>query len=129
MIRQNLSPACSLTVYRNDSFILAALSGNLRLHNCEEVKQRVINLLTEDVRNFYLHLGQLKELDSVGLGVLVGLHTTARKRKCDFSLLSPTTFQVKLFEATRLNTIFSVISGVEAETLWLRLARDENRIG
>lgn len=116
---------CSINVYQSDKMVMAELAGVLKLQNCGAVKNRVILLLKEGIQAFYLHLGQVSEVDSAGLGVLVGLHMTARKNKIDFLLLSPTAYQMKLLDATRLTQVLSIRNGEAAEEIRSRLARPE----
>jgi anti-anti-sigma factor len=116
---------CSISVYQSDKLVMAELSGVLKLQNCGAVKNRVLLLLKAGLQAFYLHLGQVSEVDSAGLGVLVGLHMTARKNKIDFNLLSPTACQMKLLDATRLTQVLSIRNGAQAEEVWSRLARPE----
>lgn len=119
---------CTIKAYKSETTCMAELAGVLKLQNCAAVKNRVLALLQECSQAFYLHLGQVSEVDSAGLGVLVGLHMTARKNKIDFHVLSPTSHQMKLLDATRLTSVLSIVSGVQAEEIWVRLARSENII-
>jgi anti-anti-sigma factor len=128
MSGQRTIPECNVSIYRNGPEILAVLAGALRMQNGDLVKQKMLDLMVEGVQNIYLHLSRLMEVDSAGLGVLVGLHITSRKRKINFALVAPTNFQMKLFETTRLNSVFSLIDGIEAVDIWNKLARDENLV-
>lgn len=107
--------------------MMIEIIGALRMQNSEAVKQHLINFMTEGTEKLYLYLAQLTEIDSAGLGVLVGLHMTARKKKIDFYLTSPTEFQWKLFEATRMTSVFNLLSGIEAESLRSNLVCDRNK--
>jgi anti-anti-sigma factor len=101
------------------------LGGALRLQNSNWVREQIAGLMDLEPQTLYLHLGRLLEVDSSGLGLLVGLHMTARKRKIEFILLAPTDQQIKLFEATRLNAVFNLQTGTPAANAWERLVRDE----
>jgi anti-anti-sigma factor len=117
-------PGCSIRAYRNSSAIMIELNGVLRMQNSEELKQHLMSCMTNEVKKYYINLAKLTEIDSAGLGVLIGLHMTARKKKIDFLLASPTEPQMKLFAMTRVNTIFSVIGGIEAETVMADFIQD-----
>jgi anti-anti-sigma factor len=116
---------CQLTAYRKDGELLVKCSGWLRLDNSEEVKSQVQILMGDAVEKLYLHVGELHELDSAGLGVLIGLHMTARKNKIAFQLLAPSANQMRLLETTRLTSILTILSGLEAETVRQRLEKPE----
>jgi len=98
------------------------------MDNSQNIRDRLQLLLELASGKFYLHIGNVTELDSAGLGVLVGLHMTARKRKVDFVLVAPTAGQMRLLETTRLTSILSILSGLEAETLRQRLARPDQGV-
>jgi anti-anti-sigma factor len=124
-----LLPDCQVKIYRKDQALLLLFSGMMRLPNCNDVTSIVMPLLKEDaLASIYLDLGNLTELDSAGLGVLVGLHMTTRNRKVQLTMLSPTAYISKLFESTKLTTIFAILTGLEAETLRTEIAKECNLI-
>jgi anti-anti-sigma factor len=118
----------SLQAYKLKDELFVKCIGWLRLHNCEDAKCQIQALTVSSVGKVYLHLGELNEVDSAGLGVIVGLHMTARKNKIDFTILSPTAGQMRLLETTRLKSILKIVSGVESETIRNRLEQPELRI-
>lgn len=119
---------CTIKAYKSENTCMAEMAGVLKLHNCSAVKNRVLALLQNSGQAFYLHMGQVSEVDSAGLGVLVGLHMTARKNKIDFHVMSPNSHQMKMLDATRLSSVLSIVGGVKSEEIWGRLARPENII-
>lgn len=122
---QHIIVGCTLRLFRNGPSVLVEMTGVLKLQNCEAIKNRLLPLLPEGIQDLSLHMAQISEVDSAGLGVLVGLHMSARKNKVEFHLLAPTNYQMKLLEATRLNSVLDIRSGMHAEEIWLRLARPE----
>lgn len=127
-LEQQAVNGCVIKAYQDHAAILVELAGVLKLQNCEAAKHQILALLRQENQRFYLHLGQLTEIDSAGLGVLVGLHMTARKSKVDFHLLSPTVYQTRLLETTRLSSILSIYNGIQAEEITARLGRPELKI-
>lgn len=124
-----VSPDFLVTVYEHEDELLIVADGGLRLANGEAVKNYLIALMKDRaVNRLIFHVGGLRELDSAGLGVLVGVHMTARKHEVDFMLINPTPYQMKLFETTRLNSILKIEYGVEAEQIRNRLQKPEYEI-
>jgi anti-anti-sigma factor len=114
-----------MSAYKNADELLVKCMGWLRLHNCEMVKTRIQALSQEGIAKIYLHIGELNEVDSAGLGVIVGLHMTARKNKNDFQVVAPSAGQMRLLETTRLTSILHILSGIEAESVRQRLEKPE----
>jgi anti-anti-sigma factor len=114
--------------YQSGNEMLAVLAGSLRMDNSEALKTELLERIEPPVEKMYVNLTGLREVDSAGLGVLVGLHMTARKKKVALTLLSPTADQMRLFECTRLTTILSIVGGLEAETIRQRLEVESNAL-
>ena len=70
-------------------------------------------------------LGSLTEIDSAGLGVIVGLHMTSRKNKQTLRILAPTSHQMYLFETTRLNKLLTIVGGGAAHQIRLGLEQPQ----
>lgn len=113
--------ACHLELHRSGDELLVMMSGVLRLSNGESTKNRLLELLDGTIQHLYINLAGVTEIDSAGLGVLVGLHMTSRTKKVNCRYLSPSPFQMRLFETTRITSIFSILTGIEAETIKQRL--------
>jgi anti-sigma B factor antagonist len=65
-------------------------------------------LLSEGKRHFVLNLTGVDYIDSSGLGQLITIWTSIRSKTGQLAILSPTTRVQRLFELTRLNTVFEV---------------------
>jgi len=123
----SLSSSSGITIqyYKDAGTVLAVLDGVLRLHNSDWVRGQLTGLMGLEPQVLYLHLAKLLEVDSSGLGLLVGLHMTARKKKIEFILLAPGAQQMKLFESTRLDGVLNLQMGTAAAEAWERLVRNE----
>lgn len=119
---------CTLAAFRKEATALVDMAGSLRLHQTEQIRQSVAALMTEGTEKVYIYLGRLFDMDSAGLGMLVGLHMTARKKKIEMWLVSPTDYQMRLLEATKLTAVLNLVSGPQGEALRADLAREELRI-
>jgi anti-sigma B factor antagonist len=69
-------------------------------------RERVRNALTGTPK-VVIDLSRVDYLDSGGLGILVGLHLSAKKRGGDIKLLCPNQRVQNVLAHTKLNTVFS----------------------
>ena len=115
-----------LDAYRKGQELYLVLSGQLVLKHCKDTKVRLNNLFTPQVDQIYLYLGNLTFLDSAGLGVLVGMKMTANKHRTRLVFLSPPSRVEDIFRVSKLDSIFEIRSGSEAEVIRGGLERDDN---
>jgi anti-anti-sigma factor len=111
---------CEVRAFRKDAHVLLILNGSLVLQNSEMVRGQIHKFLSSSCDVIDLSLHHLGFIDSSGLGVLVGFHVMAKKKKIEFRLLSPTPNHLQLFEATRLSSVFTIVGGAQGDR-----ARDE----
>lgn len=119
--------ACRLSCFRDGDQCLVIPQGVLKMSNTASFRNCVLALFQDEPGTLFVDLSGLQEIDSAGLGTLVGLHMTARKRKQTIKLLSPTPHQLQLFKLTRLDTIFTILSTAEALALRSRLETERFR--
>lgn len=72
------------------------------------LRDKMNELLGEGKRNFVLNLAGVEYIDSSGLGQLITIWTSIRNRGGVMTVLSPTKRVQRLFEITRLNTVFRI---------------------
>lgn len=84
------------------------------------LREHIDKLIEEGHRDFVLNLSDVPYIDSFGLGQLITIWTSIRSSGGQLVLLHPTDYVQRLFEITKLNTVFH-ISGEEA--LAVRSAR------
>ena len=65
-------------------------------------------LLNQDYRHFVLNLAGVDYIDSSGLGQLISIWTSVRSKQGHMTLLNPTKRVLRLFDITRLNTVFEI---------------------
>jgi anti-sigma B factor antagonist len=78
--------------------------------------QQINELLEEGHRQFVLNLVNVPYIDSFGLGQLITAWTSIRTRGGQLILLRPTDHVRKLFEITKLSSVFHT-SGEEAQAV------------
>ena len=67
------------------------------------------NLLSEGQRHFVLNLAGVDYIDSSGLGQLITIWTSIRNKGGHMTILSPTKRVQRLFDITRLNSVFQIM--------------------
>lgn len=98
-------------VYSKDDAVLVVLEGRLRIADSEAARERILDAVRSGPAGMAVDLSRLMEVDSAGLGVLVGCHITARNKGVPLQLLSPNEQLQRLMRATRLDRIFNVVAG------------------
>ena len=73
-------------------------------------------LLGEGKRHFVLNLSGVEYVDSSGLGQLITIWTSIRSKAGHMAILGPTARVERLFELTRLSTVFEVY-GIETDAV------------
>jgi len=115
-----------IDAYRQGHELLVILRGRLVLKHTQEAKARLTSLFLPQVDTIYLYLGDMTFLDSAGLGVLVGLKMSANKNRARLMFLSPQQRVEDIFKVSKLDTIFEIRTGSEAELIKASLQKEEN---
>lgn len=106
-----------IDAYRKGRELFVVLRGRLVLSCCQDAKTRLSNLLTSQVDLLFLSMSELTFLDSAGLGVMVGIKMNANKNHTRLALLSPPQRIQDIFRVSKLDTIFDIRSGAEADVI------------
>src|SRR5262245_51990369 len=72
------------------------------------LRDRMNALINEGKRNFVLNLAKVEYIDSSGLGQLITIWTSIRNRGGQMTVLGPTKRVQRLFDITRLDTVFRI---------------------
>jgi len=75
-------------------------------------------LLSQDNRRFVLNITGVDYIDSSGLGQLITIWTSIQNRGGSMAILSPTKRVQRLFDITRLDTVFPIVE-TESEAIQL----------
>ena len=94
-----------------DAVEVLCLEG--RIVNGEtEILRNIVPLTANDTREIILDLSEVGVVDAHGLGVLLQLREQTLARGIHFELRNVSKPLYRLFEITRLNTVFEINSGV-----------------
>lgn len=112
-----------LEAWRQGGEILAAFNGRFTQQDCAEVKMVLSDLLSPAVEHFYVSLAELEFIDSSGLGTLIGLKMDANRSRSSMVLLRPALRIGEILRVSRLDSIFEILDGLEAEMISERLRK------
>jgi anti-sigma B factor antagonist len=100
----------SLTInQRSDSeVVILDLTGRLWILDLP-LRDLVNGLLAQGKKHFVLNLANVNYIDSSGLGQLIAIWTSIRNRQGHMTVLNPTKRVQRLFEITRLTTVFEIL--------------------
>ena len=98
-----------LTIAQRSSSNVVILDLNGRLWILDLPLRDLMNrLLSERHRHFVLNLARVDYIDSSGLGQLISIWTSIRSKSGHMTILQPTKRVQRLFEITRLNSVFEI---------------------
>lgn len=103
----------SFRARRVGSTVVVDVDGQLIVGNRHELKEMVLDELEGGVRNFIVDFALTGYIDSSGLGVLVGLSKRVREADGTLQLTSLSHDLLRLFELTKLDTLFTIRGSVE----------------
>jgi len=94
-----------------DAVQVLCLEG--RIVNGEtEMLRNIVQLASDDTREIILDMSEVSVVDAHGLGVLLQLREQTLARGIHFELRNVSTPLYRLFEITRLNTVFEINSDI-----------------
>jgi anti-sigma B factor antagonist len=90
------------------------LRGDLRLgESVDKFRESVEELLAGGEKNFALDLAEVGMLDSSGIGHLMKLLTSAKKRGGSVKLINPSTFAVKTLKLVGVLNLFEIYESAD----------------
>src|SRR6266705_5545425 len=99
-----------LTIAQRSASDVMILDLNGRLWILDLPLRDLMNrLLSERHRHFVLNLARVDYIDSSGLGQLISIWTSIRNKNGHMTILNPNKRVQRLFDITRLNTVFEIL--------------------
>lgn len=95
-----------------DGWTVVAASGEIDVATAPELRQRLTDLVDGGRERLVVDLEDVDFIDSTGLGVLVGCVRRARSEDGDLRLVCTNSRLLKVFEATGLHEVFTIVSSV-----------------
>ena len=125
MPSSNSTSALTIEAFRSNAEVLAMLGGKLVLENCDLARKRLQSLVGPDVEKYFLDMNQLEYVDSAGWGTMVGLKMVTNRSGIQMSFLSPSPRVLDIFHISKLDSVFEVVMGAEAEVIRTSLQKPE----
>ena len=98
---------------KNYVVIIQVKEERLDAHNSGELKSQMLSLFEEGKNHIIIDLGEVRFVDSSGLGALVSGFKNASARNGNLKLCSLQPQVKSMFELTRLHRVFEIFSGVD----------------
>lgn len=108
--------------------IYMEVKGRIVLDACDTLKNTVFQHLTPKIDTLHIDLSNVDFIDSAGLGVMVGIKMTANKCKARLMLIAPSKNVYDILYVSKLENIFDIVTGSEAELLRTSMAAPEHLI-
>lgn len=121
-------PRVLLEAYQAGLNLMVIVKGRLVLENCESIRGRMHNLITPKVDRFYIYMGALDYVDSAGWGTLVGLKMAANRNRTKLCFLAPSERIMDVFRISKLDSIFEIKTGSEAEVIRSEIEKPEHLV-
>lgn len=91
---------------------VVAVGGEIDVYTAPQLRERVVQLVSDGKVDLVLDLTHVEFLDSTGLGVLVGALNRVRNHEGSLALVLTQERILKIFEITGLRTVFPIFPTV-----------------
>lgn len=103
-----------ITQEKTQGFNLLVLQEErIDAHNSAELKEYILNSIKQGEVNIIVQLGQVRFIDSSGLGALLAGFKNAERKSGKLVLANLQPQVMSMFELTRLNRVFEIYADVE----------------
>lgn len=110
----------------NDIYILP--KGRIVLENVQTFKETSLQLVGKGTDQVIIDLSNVDFIDSAGLSALVSLKWAANKSRTRIILLQPSKSVADVLFISKLDGIFDIMTGAEAEMMKAQLVQPRNRL-
>jgi anti-sigma B factor antagonist len=114
-----------IKIYESSGKVLIRLRGRIVLDECDRLKSTIIPLVTPSITAINLDLSEVDFVDSAGLGALVGIKVSSNKHRARLALINPSRNVSDILMVSKLDSIFDIVTGADAEELIRSLAQPQ----
>lgn len=115
-----------LRIFEAAGNVLLKIRGRIILDETDRLKSSIMGLISPQTQRINLDLAEVDFIDSAGLGALVGIKVTANKHRARLALLNPSRGVSDILMVSKLDSIFDILTGPEAEQVIAQLAQAAN---
>lgn len=123
------SVSLELDIYQAQSDLYFMFRGRIVLDECERLRSTCLPLISKGVEQVMIDMSKVDFIDSAGLGLLVGFKMTASKNKARIMLLQPSKPVADILYISKLDGIFEIITGAQAEAFRTQIVQPQNKVG
>lgn len=123
------SVSLELEIYQAQSDLYFLFRGRIVLEECDRVRSISLPLLSKGVEQTMVDLSKVDFIDSAGLGLLVWFKMQANKNKTKIMLLQLSKPVADILYISKLDSIFEIVSGAQAEAIRSRVVQPANKVG
>jgi anti-sigma B factor antagonist len=105
--------ALTIATQISDDAVIFRCSGRIVVGDEGAALRERIKSILMGTPKIVIDLSGVDYIDSGGLGILVGLHISAKNRGGDIKLVSPSERVQRVLGETKLNTVFSIYESVD----------------
>lgn len=120
--------ALDLEIYQTRTDLYFLVRGRIVLEECERLRNSSLPLIGKGIEQVIVDLSGVDFIDSAGLGTLVGVKMTASKNKARIVLLQPSKAVADILYISKLDGIFDIVTGAEAELLKSQIVQSQHQI-
>ncbi len=113
-------------IYRADDEVWVSLRGPLAVEDIEALKKAVLPAITRGVQRVYVDLKSIDNMDSAGIGLLMKFKMTAKMHNAGTTLVDPVDNVAEVLAISRVDGIFDMVSGPDADVLRKRIRQPSN---
>ena len=88
--------------------LLVLLKGDLDAHTCNSLKEKVEEMLKDEVVDIYIDAKELDYIDSTGLGTIIGIYKILKEDDKQIYMENSKPNVRKMFKITDLDQIISI---------------------
>ncbi len=88
--------------------VLISFEEDIVAANSSNMKQKLKEAISGDIQSLTIDLGNIEQVDSVGVGVLIATFNSLRKEDKEFRLINVDSKIFELFKVMRLNKHFDI---------------------
>ena len=92
------------------NYMLLELNGTVNAYTIEELQEKVYNYILDS--NVVLEMSQVTQLDSAGVGIIIGAHNDSEGCGTKIYILNPSEYARRSLEKTGFMDTFNVITSV-----------------
>lgn len=102
----------------DDKTVVISLIGEIDLFRSQMIKDLINKNIADGVANFIIDLGDVRYIDSTGIGSLIYCRSTIKQKAGKLILLNIKDSVERVFKLTKLDSLFTILDD-EAEALKL----------